>query len=158
MPVGVTSTIAATPQDNNLLQTLQSNVGQYPELCELLSRALVESPPVVIRDGGVLAGGYDEELDELRGISENAGEYLVDIERREREATGLPTLKVGYNRVHGYYIEISRESDKAPDTYQRGSAQKRGTIHHTRAKQFEDRALSGRSRALTRENSCMRRW
>ena len=63
--------IAATPQDTNLLQTLQSDVGQYPELCELLRRALVESPPVVIRDGGVLAGSYDEELDELRGISEN---------------------------------------------------------------------------------------
>lgn len=145
--------IAATPQDTNLLQTLQSDVGQYPELCELLSRALVESPPVVIRDGGVLAGGYDEELDELRGISENAGEYLVDIERREREATGLPTLKVGYNRVHGYYIEISRQqSDKAPDTYQRRQTLKNVERFITpELKQFEDRALSSRSRALARE-------
>ena len=145
--------IAATPQDTNLLQTLQSDVGQYPELCELLSRALVESPPVVIRDGGVLAGGYDEELDELRGISENAAEYLVDIERREREATGLPTLKVGYNRVHGYYIEISRQqSDKAPDTYQRRQTLKNVERFITpELKQFEDRALSSRSRALARE-------
>lgn len=145
--------IAATPQDTNLLQTLQSDVGQYPELCELLSRALVESPPVVIRDGGVLAGGYDEELDELRGISENAGEYLVDIERREREATGLSTLKVGYNRVHGYYIEISRQqSDKAPDTYQRRQTLKNVERFITpELKQFEDRALSSRSRALARE-------
>ena len=145
--------IAATPQDTNLLQTLQSDVGQYPELCELLSRALVKSPPVVIRDGGVLAGGYDEELDELRGISENAGEYLVDIERREREATGLPTLKVGYNRVHGYYIEISRQqSDKAPDTYQRRQTLKNVERFITpELKQFEDRALSSRSRALARE-------
>lgn len=145
--------IAATPQDTNLLQTLQSDVGQYPELCELLRRALVESPPVVIRDGGVLAGGYDEELDELRGISENAGEYLVDIERREREATGLPTLKVGYNRVHGYYIEISRQqSDKAPDTYQRRQTLKNVERFITpELKQFEDRALSSRSRALARE-------
>ena len=145
--------IAATPQDTNLLQTLQSDVGQYPELCELLSRALVESPPVVIRDGGVLAGGYDEELDELRGISENAGEYLVDIERREREATGLPTLKVGYNRVHGYYIEISRQqSVKAPDTYQRRQTLKNVERFITpELKQFEDRALSSRSRALARE-------
>ena len=145
--------IAATPQDTNLLQTLQSDVGQYPELCELLSRALVESPPVVIRDGGVLAGGYDEKLDELRGISENAGEYLVDIERREREATGLSTLKVGYNRVHGYYIEISRQqSDKAPDTYQRRQTLKNVERFITpELKQFEDRALSSRSRALARE-------
>ena len=145
--------IAATPQDTNLLQTLQSDVGQYPELCELLSRALVESPPVVIRDGGVLAGGYDEELDELRGISENAGEYLVDIERREREATGLSTLKVGYNRVHGYYIEISRQqSDQAPDTYQRRQTLKNVERFITpELKQFEDKALSSRSRALARE-------
>jgi DNA mismatch repair protein MutS len=145
--------IAATPQDTKLLQTLQSDIGQYPELCELLSRALVESPPVVIRDGGVLAEGYDEELDELRGISENAGEYLVDIERREREATGLSTLKVGYNRVHGYYIEISRQqSDQAPETYQRRQTLKNVERFITpELKQFEDKALSSRSRALARE-------
>ena len=145
--------VTATPQDANLLQALRSDIGQYPELCELLSRALVESPPVVIRDGGVLAEGYDEELDELRGISENAGEYLVDIERREREATGLSTLKVGYNRVHGYYIEISRQqSDQAPDTYQRRQTLKNVERFITpELKQFEDKALSSRSRALARE-------
>ena len=145
--------VTATPQDTNLLQALQSDIGQYPELCELLSRALVESPPAVIRDGGVLAEGYDEELDELRGISENAGEYLVDIERREREATGLSTLKVGYNRVHGYYIEISRQqSDQAPDTYQRRQTLKNVERFITpELKQFEDKALSSRSRALARE-------
>ena len=145
----------ATPQDSTLLQTLRTDIGQYPELCELLSRALVESPPVVIRDGGVLAEGYDEELDELRGISENAGEYLVDIERREREATGLSTLKVGYNRVHGYYIEISRQqSNQAPDTYQRRQTLKNVERFITpELKQFEDKALSSRSRALAREKS-----
>ena len=143
----------ATPQETNLLQTLQRDIGQYPQLCELLSKALVESPPVVIRDGGVLAEGYDEELDELRGISENAGEYLVDIERREREATGLSTLKVGYNRVHGYYIEISRQqSDQAPATYQRRQTLKNVERFITpELKQFEDKALSSRSRALARE-------
>ena len=143
----------ATPHEASLLQTLHSDISQYPELCELLSSALVESPPVVIRDGGVLAEGYDEELDELRGISENAGEYLVDIERREREATGLSTLKVGYNRVHGYYIEISRQqSDQAPDTYQRRQTLKNVERFITpELKQFEDKALSSRSRALARE-------
>ena len=145
--------VTATPQDTNLLQALRSDIGQYPQLCELLSRALVESPPVVIRDGGVLAEGYDEELDELRGISENAGEYLVDIELREREATGLSTLKVGYNRVHGYYLEISRQqSDQAPDTYQRRQTLKNVERFITpELKQFEDKALSSRSRALARE-------
>ena len=145
--------ITATPHEASLLQTLHSDISHYPELCELLSSALVESPPVVIRDGGVLAEGYDEELDELRGISENAGEYLVDIERREREATGLSTLKVGYNRVHGYYIEISRQqSDQAPDTYQRRQTLKNVERFITpELKQFEDKALSSRSRALARE-------
>ena len=112
--------VSTLPQDTPRLTALAADIGNYPDLCALLSAALIEAPPVVIRDGGVLASGYDEELDELRGISENAGEYLVDIERREREATGLSTLKVGYNRVHGYYIEISRQqSDRAPDAYQR---------------------------------------
>jgi DNA mismatch repair protein MutS len=135
------------------LNALVADISDYPTLCELLSKALVEAPPVVIRDGGVLAQGYDEELDELRGISENAGEYLVDIERREREATGLSTLKVGYNRVHGYYIEISRQqSDLAPDTYQRRQTLKNVERFITpELKLFEDKALSSRSRALARE-------
>ena len=143
----------ATPQDTTLLQALQNDIGEYTELCELLIRALVESPSAVIRDGGVIAEGYDEELDDLRGISANAGEYLVDIERREREATGLSTLKVGYNRVHGYYIEISRQqSDQAPDTYQRRQTLKNVERFITpELKQFEDKALSSRSRALARE-------
>ena len=93
--------------------TLQ--LGDFPELVALLQSALVENPPVVIREGGVIADGYDPELDELRNISRNASDYLLDIESRERAATGLNTLKVGYNRVHGYYIEISKsQSEGAP--------------------------------------------
>jgi DNA mismatch repair protein MutS len=132
---------------------MMTDIGSYPVLCEVLISALVESPPVVIRDGGVLAQGYDEELDELRGISENAGEYLIDIEQREREATGLSTLKVGYNRVHGYYIEISRaQSSQAPGTYQRRQTLKNVERFITpELKLFEDKALSSRSRALARE-------
>ena len=143
----------AMPNDVTLLRVLHDDIGQYPELCDLLSTALVESPPVVIRDGGVLAEGYDAELDELRGISENAGDYLIDIEQRERKATGLSTLKVGYNRVHGYYIEISRQqSEQAPDTYQRRQTLKNVERFITpELKQFEDKALSSRSRALARE-------
>jgi len=145
--------VSTLPQDTPRLTTLAADIGNYPDLCALLSAALIEAPPVVIRDGGVLASGYDEELDELRGISENAGEYLVDIERREREATGLSTLKVGYNRVHGYYIEISRQqSDRAPDAYQRRQTLKNVERFITpELKLFEDKALSSRGRALARE-------
>ncbi len=77
---------------------LATVIGEYPELADLLERAIIDNPPVVIRDGGVIAEGFDEELDELRNISENAGQYLLDVETRERERTGISTLKVGYNR------------------------------------------------------------
>ena len=141
------------PQDDERLRQLADDIGSYPELCGTLQSAIIETPPVVIRDGGVIAQGFDSELDELRGISENAGDYLIEIEQREREETGLSTLKVGYNRVHGYYIEISRaQSDKAPDTYQRRQTLKNVERFITpELKIFEDKALSARSRALARE-------
>ena len=123
--------------------------------CSLLTSA-IETPPVVIRDGGVIAAGFDQELDELRGISENAGDYLDEIEQRERETTGLSTLKVGYNRVHGYYIENqSTQSDQAPDTYQRRQTQQKNVERFItpELKIFEDKALSAKSRALAREAS-----
>src|SRR5690606_21191022 len=82
------------------------NISEFPDTVSLLQKAIIENPPMVIRDGGVIAEGYDAELDELRAISENAGDYLVQLELRERERTGLPNLKVGYNRVSGYYIEL----------------------------------------------------
>lgn len=137
------------------LASLAKQAGEFPALCELLGRALIENPPVVIRDGGVIADGYDAELDELRGISGNAGDYLLEIERREREATGLSSLKVGYNRVHGYYIEISRaQAEQAPDTYQRRQTLKNAERFITpELKTFEDKALSAKSRALAREKA-----
>ena len=124
----------------------------YGALTDLLERAIIDNP-VLIRDGGVIASGFDEELDELRGISENAGAYLLELEERERSATGLSTLKVGYNRVHGYYIEISRaQSEQAPDTYQRRQTLKNVERFITpELKTFEDKALSSKSRALARE-------
>ncbi len=127
--------------------------GDYPELCALLGSAIIENPPVVIRDGGVIADGYDEQLDELRQISTNAGDFLLDIEKREKQATGISTLKVGYNRVHGYYIEISRaQSDKAPADYMRRQTLKNAERFITpELKAFEDKALSSKSRALARE-------
>ncbi len=135
------------------LDALSRQAAEFPRLCDLLERAIGDNPPVVIRDGGVIANGYDEELDELRRISSNAGDYLLEIEQREREATGISTLKVGYNRVHGYYIEISRgQSDRAPDTYQRRQTLKNAERFITpELKTFEDKALSAKSRALARE-------
>ncbi|WP_250463861.1 DNA mismatch repair protein MutS [Microbulbifer litoralis] len=138
-----------------LLKELLREVGEWPETVALLERALVENPPVVIRDGGVIATGYDSELDELRSISENAGDYLVQLEVREKERTGIPTLKVGYNRVHGYFIEISRgQSDKAPADYIRRQTLKNAERFITpELKEFEDKALSAKSRALAREKA-----
>jgi DNA mismatch repair protein MutS len=139
--------------NSGLLQALDLQAGEYPDLCELLESAIIENPPVVIRDGGVIADGYDSELDELRRISSNAGDFLLEIEQRERQATGISTLKVGYNRVHGYYIEISRsQSDKAPDAYVRRQTLKNAERFITpELKAFEDKALSSKSRALSRE-------
>jgi len=141
------------PAESILLGHLASALPDYNDLTDLLGRAIIENPPVLIRDGGVIAAGYDEQLDELRGISENAGAYLLELEQRERDSTGLSTLKVGYNRVHGYYIEISRtQSEQAPDTYQRRQTLKNVERFITpELKTFEDKALSSKSRALARE-------
>ncbi|MCP8898977.1 DNA mismatch repair protein MutS [Gilvimarinus xylanilyticus] len=137
------------------LQQLADSISTFPNLVDLLDRAIVENPPVVIRDGGVIAEGYDSELDELRGISENAGQYLVDLETRERERTGINTLKVGYNRVHGYFIELTRaQSDQAPADYIRRQTLKNAERFITpELKEFEDKALSAKSRALAREKA-----
>ena len=120
---------------------------------ELLASAIQENPPVVIRDGGVIADGYDSELDELRALNTNAGDYLLELEEREKARTGIATLKVGYNRVHGYYIEISRgQSDNAPVEYIRRQTLKNAERFITpELKTFEDKALSAKSRSLARE-------
>ena len=135
------------------LNRLADDAKPLPHLVELLGSSLKENPPMVIRDGGVIADGYDSELDELRALNTNAGEFLLAMEEREKEATGISTLKVGYNRVHGYYIEISRgQSDKAPVEYIRRQTLKNAERFITpELKTFEDKALSAKSRALTRE-------
>ncbi|TFH88402.1 DNA mismatch repair protein MutS [Billgrantia azerbaijanica] len=139
--------------EDTALATYKPHIRPYPDLADTLSRALVENPPVVIRDGGVIAEGFDAELDEHRGLAEHAGDYLVQLEARERERTGLPGLKVGYNRVHGYYIEIPRaQARDAPADYIRRQTLKnaeRFIIPELKA--FEDKALSAKSRALARE-------
>src|SRR5690606_31777152 len=103
---GVRSTLAGL--DSPRLQALAEGLGEHDAEAHLLATALVEQPPVLARDGGVFAHGHDAELDELRALSANADQFLVDLEARERVASGIPNLKLGYNRVHGYYIEISK--------------------------------------------------
>lgn len=141
--------------DTLLITQLASTAATYPELTDLLAKAIIDNPPVVIREGGVIAEGYDAELDELRNISSNAGQFLVDLETEQKERTGISTLKVGYNRVHGYYIEISRaQSDQAPTDYIRRQTLKNAERFITpELKVFEDKALSAKSRALTREKA-----
>jgi DNA mismatch repair protein MutS len=136
-----------------LIQRLSVATGEFPELFVLLAKAVVENPPVVIRDGGVIARGYDAELDELLALSENAGSYLVELEDREKKRTGFSTLKVGYNRVHGYYIEISRlQAQEIPADYIRRQTLKNAERFITpELKVFEDKALSSRDKALARE-------
>jgi DNA mismatch repair protein MutS len=138
---------------NTLIQSLSTHIKEYPALHNLLTRAIIENPPVVIREGGVLAEGYDAELDELRNLSENAGNYLIDLEARERERTGIATLKVNYNKVHGFFIEISRgQADNAPIDYIRRQTVKNAERYITpELKEFEDKVLSSKSRALARE-------
>jgi DNA mismatch repair protein MutS len=139
--------------DSPLTRSLSLEIGEHPQSHQLLQRAVIEQPPMLIRDGGVIAEGYDPELDELRGLSQNADQFLLDLESRERERTGIATLKVSYNRVHGYYIEISRsQSDKAPDDYIRRQTLKGAERFITpELKKFEDQVLSARERSLARE-------
>ncbi|MDK8464892.1 DNA mismatch repair protein MutS [Marinobacter sp. SS13-12] len=146
---------ALKPVNSHHIVKLATIISEYPELADLLERAIIDNPPVVIRDGGVIREGFDEELDELRNISENAGQFLLDVETRERERTGISTLKVGYNRVHGYYIEITRaQSGQAPVDYIRRQTLKNAERFITpELKEFEDKALSAKSRSLAREKA-----
>jgi len=136
-----------------LLEQLAGDIAEFPDLSSMLERSIIDNPPVVIREGGVIAEGFDAELDELRNLSANAGQYLVDLEVREKERTGIATLKVGFNRVHGYYIEISKaQSEAAPAEYIRRQTLKNAERFITpELKEFEDKVLSARSKALSRE-------
>ncbi|MET0065032.1 MAG: DNA mismatch repair protein MutS [Candidatus Thiodiazotropha sp.] len=139
--------------DAPLTRSLCLEIGEHPQQQGLLQQAIIEHPPMLIRDGGVVATGYDPELDELRALSQNADQFLLDLEQRERERTGLSNLKVSYNRVHGYYIEISRsQSYRAPDDYIRRQTLKGAERFITpELKKFEDQVLSARERSLARE-------
>ncbi len=136
-----------------LLTDLACEMGDHTATRVRLESAIIEEPPMLIRDGGVIASGFDAELDELRELSSNADSFLTRLEVRERERTGISTLKVGYNRVHGYFIEISKgQAAKAPDDYTRRQTLKGAERYITpELKSFEDKVLSARERALARE-------
>jgi len=124
-----------------------------PAVVELLSKALLSEPGVVLREGNVIADGFDAELDELRALQNNCGEFLLQLEMREKERTGIPNLKVEYNRVHGFYIEVTHaHSEKIPADYRRRQTLKNAERYITpELKTFEDKALSAQDRALARE-------
>ena len=149
----IETTMAAL--DNPRLQQLRDGAAPRPAVQKHLQRALVDEPPVVMRDGGVIADGFDDTLDELRDLSRNADGFLQGLEAREQAATGIASLKVSYNRVHGYYIEISRTlSDQVPAHYIRRQTLKAAERYITpELKTFEDQVLSARERALAREKA-----
>ena len=135
------------------LAELRKQCGPHTDIFTLLTEAIIEEPPLLIRDGGAIAPGYSKELDELRALAANADDFLTRLEIRERERTGVSTLKVGYNRVHGYYIEMSRlHADKAPVDYQRRQTLKAAERYITpELKEYEDKVLSAKERALATE-------
>ena len=135
------------------LRALAAGLAPQHELEALLTAAVKAEPSSMIREGGVIADGYDAELDELRGIQDHCGAFLAELEIRERARTGITTLKVEFNRVHGFYIEVTRaQSEKVPDDYRRRQTLKNAERYITpELKTFEDKALSAQDRALARE-------
>ena len=134
---------------------LRAGLAIDPAWSALLSRAIADEPAVALRDGGVIATGFDAELDELRAIQTDSNAFLLALEERERARTGIANLRVEYNRVHGFYIEVTQsQSAKVPDDYRRRQTTKNAERYITpELKAFEDKALSAQERALSRERA-----
>lgn len=137
------------------LSELAAELGEHTDTATLLANAIAPHPALKLVDGGVIADGFDADLDELRRLSTHADQFLVDLETRERESSGIATLKVGYNRVHGYYIEISKgQAERAPVHYTRRQTLTNAERYITEElKSFEDKVLSARERSLAREKA-----
>jgi len=146
--------LVATAQ-SPLLQQLTADIGDHHDEHALLKRAIVEAPPHYLRDGGVIAEGYDVELDELRTLGGNTEKFLMELEQRERERSGLSSLKLGFNRVQGFFIEVNRsQADKVPAEYLRRQTVRSAERFITpELKSFEDRVLGARERAQARERA-----
>ena len=139
--------------DSPLIEDLSAQIATHPEIVALLDAAIIDEPPMLIRDGGVIKQGFDAELDDLRGLSANADQFLVDLESREQQKTGINNLKVAYNRIHGFYIEISKsQTREIPVEYVRRQTLKAVERYiMPELKAFEDKVLSARERSLARE-------
>ncbi|EOU9561867.1 DNA mismatch repair protein MutS [Cronobacter dublinensis] len=139
--------------DADYVQTLRGQMGDFAELRDLLERAIIEAPPVLVRDGGVIAPGYHEELDEWRALADGATDYLDRLEIREREKLGIDTLKVGFNAVHGYFIQVSRgQSHMVPIHYVRRQTLKNAERYIIpELKEYEDKVLTSKGKALALE-------
>jgi DNA mismatch repair protein MutS len=148
---GLRATLLAI--DSPLLQQLRAGIDEHNDVVELLTAAISAEPATFVRDGGVVAEGYDADLDELRRISTHTDEFLLELERRERERTGIASLKLGFNRVQGFFIEITRkDAERVPKDYIRRQTVKSAERFITpELKGFEDKVLSARDRALARE-------
>src|SRR5690606_30650534 len=127
--------------------------GEHPRELHLLQSAIAEEPSALLRDGDVIAAGYDATLDQLRRIATNTDEFLLELEKKERERSGIPQLKLGYNRVQGFFIEIPRaHAEKVPSDYLRRQTVKSAERFITpELKKFEDEVLGAREKALARE-------
>ena len=159
---GLRDTLALLPEvctllpiENARLLQLAEKLTARPDLHALLARAIQPEPASVLREGGVIADGFDADLDELRALTRDAGAFLLELETRERARSGINTLKVEYNKVHGFYIEVSRaQSENVPDDYRRRQTLKNAERYITpELKAFEDKALSAQERALAREKA-----
>ena len=144
--------IVSAAQSPLLLQ-LTANIGDHQAEHRLLQRAIDEAPPHYLREGGVIASGFDVELDELRALGSNTEQFLIDLEQRERERSGLSSLKLGFNRIQGFFIEVNRsQADKVPAEYLRRQTVKSAERFITpELKSFEDKVLGARERAQARE-------
>src|SRR5512134_1231181 len=145
----------ALPDATTLLRELIGDLATPEEALYILEHAVHPEPSARVIDGGVIADGYNADLDELRQLQAHSGAFLVEFEKREKEGTGIPNLRVAYNHVHGYYIEVtSSHIGKVPDDYRRRQTLKNAERYITpELKQFEDKALSARDRALALEKS-----
>ncbi|WP_392562050.1 DNA mismatch repair protein MutS [Orbus sturtevantii] len=141
--------------DNSYLIALSQYINTFDDIADLLNHAIIEAPPVLIRDGGVIAEGYNAELDELRALAAGATSYLDQLEIRERQTLGIDTLKIGFNAIHGYYIQISRgQSHLAPIHYTRRQTLKNAERYIIpELKEYEDKVLTSKGKALALEKS-----
>ncbi len=139
--------------DTILLKMILDNLNTFPELYQLINSAIIENPPVILKEGGFIASGYNQELDDLRAIYNDADSFLAKIEIQEKEKTKLSTLKIGFNKIHGYYIEVSRNQSKlVPNYYTRRQTLKNvERFINPEIKQLEDQILSSKSRAIAKE-------